>query len=61
MEAAAAIQQAVPAVDWAERAVAHARTAERIAADPKLKAACKQMADTLQQALPKLSGAAAAG
>jgi len=59
MEATAAGQQTAAALDWAERAAAHARTAEGLAADAKFKATCKQMADTLQQALPKLSGAAA--
>ncbi len=61
MESTAANQQAAQALDWAERAVAHARTAEGLAADAQLKAAAKQMADTLEQALPKLQGAGAAG
>lgn len=61
MEANGLQKRAPQTLDWAERAAAHARSAETLAREAALKATCKRIADTLQEALPKLAGAAAAG
>lgn len=54
MDALAPLKQPELVLDWALRCYSHARTAQKVSADPALQTAARQFADTLEKALPAL-------
>lgn len=59
MDAAASSQQRPQTLDWANRALAHARNAKSLATDTGLQQVADTMVRTIEPALPKLREAAA--
>ena len=58
MSSAAERGQKASALEWASRALAHARNVQNWASDAQLKSTAKQIADTMGRALPTLRDAA---